>query len=184
MRRLQRAALLLNLVEEMRANGSWAGETHLQKAVYFLQDLLGVQADFEYVLYIHGPFSFDLRDELAGFCSDGLMTLEAHAPYGPRLQVADLGKALEAKFPRTLERYTRKIKFVAKAFADKGVIELEQMGTALHVTVKAGPGASVEERAKQLNRLKPHITVKQAEKALRQVGQLKQRVAPLIANHS
>ncbi len=184
MRSLPRAALLLNLVEKMRANGSWSGETHLQKAVYFLQDLLGVQADFGYVLYIHGPFSFDLRDELAGLCSDGLMTLEAHAPYGPRLQVTDLGKALEAKFPKTLERYTRKIKFVAEAFADKGVTELEQMGTALHVTAKARPGASVEERAKQLNRLKPHITVKQAEKVLRQVGKLKIRAARLTANQS
>jgi len=184
MRRLQRAALLLKLAEELRAKGSWCGETHLQKAAYFLQELLQVQAGFQYVLYIFGPFSFDLRDELASLCSDGLMTLEAHAPYGPRLQVTDLGKALETKFPKTLGRYSRHIEFVAEAFADKGVIELERLATALRVTVKAKPGASVEQRANQLNRLKPHITIKQAEKALRQVGQLKKRVAPLIANHS
>src|SRR6266545_4036200 len=69
MKRLQRAALLTELVEQMRAHDSWCGETHLQKATYFLQELLDVEMDYDFVLYKHGPFSFDLRDELGGFVS-------------------------------------------------------------------------------------------------------------------
>ena len=64
MNRLQRAAVLLTLLEQLQARGSWCGETHVQKSVYFLQDLLQVPLGFEFVLYKHGPYSFDLNDEI------------------------------------------------------------------------------------------------------------------------
>lgn len=60
MERLNRAAVLLNLVETLRSKGSWASETHFQKAAYFLQELLRVPLEFEFILYKHGPFSFGL----------------------------------------------------------------------------------------------------------------------------
>jgi hypothetical protein len=63
MERLQRASILLTLNEELRRAGSWAGETHMQKATYFLQELTRIPLEFDFVLYKHGPFSFDLRDE-------------------------------------------------------------------------------------------------------------------------
>ncbi|MCL6557372.1 MAG: hypothetical protein K6U74_00970, partial [Firmicutes bacterium] len=61
---LKRKALLLSLVKAMESQGSWCGETHIQKCSYFLQAMLGVPLGFEFILYKHGPFSFDLRDEL------------------------------------------------------------------------------------------------------------------------
>src|SRR6266508_496167 len=79
MKRLQRAALLTELVEQMRAHDSWCGETHLQKATYFLQELLDVEMDYDFVLYKHGPFSFDLRDELGDFVSDKLIRYQPQA---------------------------------------------------------------------------------------------------------
>lgn len=32
------------------AHSGWCGETHLQKAIYFLQTLLNVPTDFDYIL--------------------------------------------------------------------------------------------------------------------------------------
>ncbi len=60
MNRLQRAAVLLTLLDALKQRGSWCGETHLQKSVYILQELFGVQLGFTFVLYRHGPYSFDL----------------------------------------------------------------------------------------------------------------------------
>ena len=40
LKRMQRDAVLLSLMNEMRAKGSWCGETHVQKSAYFLQELL------------------------------------------------------------------------------------------------------------------------------------------------
>ena len=51
MKKLQRDAVLLSLINEMKARGSWCGETHIQKATYFLQELLGVPMNFEFILY-------------------------------------------------------------------------------------------------------------------------------------
>ena len=57
-------ALLAELIEKLQENGSWCGETHVQKCAYFLEDLLGVPVGCEFVLYKHGPYSFDLHDAL------------------------------------------------------------------------------------------------------------------------
>ena len=46
MNRLQRAAILLTLLDALRQRGSWCGETHLQKSVYFLEEMCGVPLGF------------------------------------------------------------------------------------------------------------------------------------------
>ena len=79
MKRSQRAALLTLLNREMLRRGSWCGETHLQKATLFLQDLMGVDSGFEFILYRHGPFSFDLRYELSSMQADNLLELYGEA---------------------------------------------------------------------------------------------------------
>jgi len=50
MDRLPKAAILTRLARELRASGSWCGETHMQKAVYLLQDLLDVPTERSRVL--------------------------------------------------------------------------------------------------------------------------------------
>lgn len=85
MNRLKKDALLCELADQLRHSGSWCGETHVQKATYFLQELRRVPLEFEFVLYRHGPFSFDLRDELTAMRADGFLDLSERGPYGPSL---------------------------------------------------------------------------------------------------
>jgi len=42
----------------------------------FLQDLMRVPLELEFILYKHGPFSFDLRSELTSLRADELVKLE------------------------------------------------------------------------------------------------------------
>ena len=44
---MAKRALLVSLVEKMKNGGSWCGETHVQKCVYFLQQLLKVPMNFK-----------------------------------------------------------------------------------------------------------------------------------------
>jgi hypothetical protein len=37
MKRLQRESVIIQLAEQLRAHGSWRGETNIQKATYFLE---------------------------------------------------------------------------------------------------------------------------------------------------
>jgi len=176
MTQVQRQAVLLALIRDLRAVGSWCGETHMQKAVYFLQSLRRVPLGFTFVLYKHGPFSFDLRDELTSMVADGFLELRAQWPYGPSLYPTDISEELRRSFPRTLHKYEIDIEFVSEVLGDRNVNELEKLATALYVYSEYA-NDSQQKRARILHQLKPHIPVQDALDAVRQVEGLAQSSA-------
>jgi hypothetical protein len=169
MERLQRASILLKLNEELRKSGSWAGETHMQKTAFFLQDLFEVPLGFEFVLYKHGPFSFDLRDELTFMRAQGFLQLEPQYPYGPSLISGAKGELLSTAFRQAVEQYTAVIRFVALKLGVKTVAELERTGTALYIRLRE---PRVPDIAQRLTALKPHIALPDARAAASEVEQI------------
>jgi hypothetical protein len=172
MNRLKKAALLTQLIQGLREHGSWCGETHVQKATFFLQELMYVPMEFEFILYKHGPFSFDLRDELTALRADELIRLEPQWPYGPRIVSTSRGENLRKIFPKTLNKYNARIYFVAEKLAHKGVAELECLTTAFYITKRASSSASVDDGAEQLTQLKPHISLESARDAIEGVDRI------------
>jgi hypothetical protein len=169
MDRLQRAAILTELMDQLRSNGSWCGETHVQKGTYFLQEVLGVQTGFEYVLYKHGPYSFDLTADLTALRADFLMEFNHRSPgYGPGLVPTPTSAELRTRYPRTLEAHSRQIKFIATAFGARGVADLEKLATALFVTRELGAAADISKRASRIHELKPHVSAAEAMLALKE----------------
>lgn len=152
-------AVLLGLLEELKKKGSWCGETHIQKAIFSLQELFDTELGFEFLLYKHGPFSFDLRDKLTELRADGLIGLEMQPyPYGPSLVLTDEGYKFLSQFPKTLQKVKEPLEFVGRNLGSKKVEELERLATALYVT-KTEPefAKNVEACAKRIMELKPHI---------------------------
>jgi uncharacterized protein YwgA len=174
MNRLQRAAVLVRLVDRLREQGSWCGETHIQKATYFLQEFLHTPTELEFILYKHGPFSFDLRDELTSLRADGILELEPQAPpYGPKFTTTQTGAELLMRSPRTLAQYERAIEFVARSLGGKDVADLERLATALYVTRERASGSATE-RAQLLHELKPHVPIRSAQDAILELDRLAQ----------
>jgi uncharacterized protein YwgA len=169
MDRLKRAAVLTRLIERLRTHGSWCGETHVQKSAFFLQDLMKVPLEFDFILYKHGPFSFDLRDDLTGLRADELIRLEPQWPYGPQIMSTDRSEHIQRIFSKTLDKYDGRISFIAEKLGYKGVADLEQLATALFVTQREEANASVAERSKKLTALKPHISAESARAAVEEV---------------
>jgi len=166
MDRLRKAAVLMELVNQMSDRGSWCGETHLQKAVFFLQHLLEVPLGFSFVLYKHGPFSFDLREELASMRADGLVELEPQQePYGPKFVRTLRGERLCDRYPKTLGEFKGHIGFVADKLGDKGATELERLGSALYMMRKHSE-LDDESLAERINKFKPHVSTERAKGAL------------------
>jgi uncharacterized protein YwgA len=171
MKRLQRDAVLLSLIKEMRARGSWCGETHIQKATYFLQELLGVPMGFEFILYKHGPFSFDLSDEITAMRADALLQYQTRDPYGPSLFPTEESQEFLLQYPKTLKNYAKEIQFVAEKIGTLGVAELERLATALYVTFNEnGQRISREDR---ITELKPHIKIEEAREAVKNVDTIR-----------
>ena len=169
MERLQRANILLALNEELRKARSWTGETHMQKATYFLQHLMDVPLNFEFILYKHGPFSFDLRDELTAMRAQGFLRLEPQYPYGPVVTMGERGELLKNAYKNATDKYLPRIRFVSRKLGDRTVSGLERIATALYVTLND----SVQgDRVKLLTTLKPHIPLHDAELAVSEIDKI------------
>ena len=169
MKPFEQAAVVLSLAEALKARGGWGGETHVQKSVYFLQELLGVPTDFEFILFKHGPFSFDLRSALTMMEAEELIAWEPRRPYGPTLVRGRDADYLDRHFGLVGERHSREIDFVADKLRDKGVRELEKLATALFVAREVDDASK---RAARIVELKPHISLTEALDAVQTVSDL------------
>jgi uncharacterized protein YwgA len=172
MNRVQRAAIVTRLARKMREKGSWCGETHLQKALYLAQELLAVPTGFDFILYKHGPFSFDLRDELTALRADRLLKVEPQQrPFGPRLATTKRSAEIESLLPKTMGALEKRLDFIADKLQGKGVADLERLATALYVIKQYDSCTTIGDRAAKLNELKPHVSLSDAQSALEQISE-------------
>jgi uncharacterized protein YwgA len=160
MNSLAQEAIIVGLARRLQEHGSWCGETHIQKSAYLASELLRIPFGFDFILYKHGPFSFELREEIDDMRVDGLLERVSQGPrYGPRLLVSDRGHAFEGRFERTMQRYEKALDWIAEQVKDRGVLELERLATALWVTrQQRDKPASAKRRANELVLLKPHVS--------------------------
>ena len=154
MERLQKAAILTELADQLRREGSWCGHTHMQKATYFLQELLGVPTGYEFILYKHGPYSFELSEEMTGIRADYLIEFDHKSPsYGPGLAPTRTSAELRSRIPcHPVETRPRDRVRRAHSVA-KGVTELEKLATGIHVTREDASANGVEERSRRTRRV-------------------------------
>jgi hypothetical protein len=170
MENLERDVVIAELVEKLREHGSWCGETHVQKAMYFVQDLTDVPSGFEFILYKHGPFSFDLRDEITAMRADLLLELEVRSPnYGPSLKTTETARRWCRRHQDSVNRARPAVEFVAAHFGERNVADLERLGTALYVLRKLGDARDPGELARHIVELKPHVELSQAREAVETV---------------
>jgi uncharacterized protein YwgA len=174
MDRLKRTVLLTALADNLRKKGSWCGETHLQKATYFLQELQKVPVGYEFILYKHGPFSFELRDDLTAMRADGLFDLVPQWPYGPTLTPTQKSKRLRQEYSKTLQKYGKRLNFVCDQLGKQNVSDLEKLATALYIRLEAS-AKSETQRARYLHSLKPHVSLDDSLQAVKTVDGIVKR---------
>jgi hypothetical protein len=171
MNHIERAATLAELAENLRAHGSWCGETHLQKAVFFLETLFAVPLGFDFVIYKHGPFSFELRDELTALRAENVLDIQAQPPpYRPSLILTPLGERLRRQCQSAIAPHQSAIDAVAARLGCKGVAELEKLATALFVRCREE--VSGDAGVERLCSLKPHIPRDEAATAFAHVDEM------------
>ncbi|MFP3940557.1 MAG: hypothetical protein ACLF0P_09650 [Thermoanaerobaculia bacterium] len=166
----ERDVVIAQLVNGLRQRGSWCGATHVQKAMYFLQHLADVPTELDFILYKHGPYSFDLRDELTAMRADLLLEREILSPeYGPSLKVTENGERWCRRHADAVKRIEPAVEFVAERFRDRRVVELERLGTALYVIRKHPNETDPQRLAVLVVDLKPHIDPVEARDAVEEV---------------
>jgi len=166
---LAESAVLCSLRDALEARGSWCGETHLQKAAYLLKVATGVPLSAHFVLYKHGPFSFDLRDSLTDMRVRGMFRLEPQPyPYGPRIAAGRRSDAMQEWFADQVEAFRPAVEAVADLVDGKGVGALESLSTAL-LLLRDDPAADDHSLVAQLRAVKPHIGPEEAKAAFDEI---------------
>ena len=170
----ERRTLVSTLVKKMREKDSWAGETHIQKCVLFLQELTNIPLCYEFVLYKHGPYSFNLRNELAEMRASLYLEVEPRTGYGPSFTLGPWGeKAVEKP-----HNYSPAVEFVCDEISTRDVRSLERISTAFFI--QSAPDnlkLSGAEVAKRVNELKPHISVEEAQVAVNEVTGIRHKLS-------
>lgn len=182
MTQLEKGLILTELADRLIERGSWCGHTHLQKSAYFLQELLGVDLGVEFMLYKHGPYSFDLEEVILWCQTKFLLEKEYRAEgYGPRLKPTATSQEHRTRFSRLFEKITNEMDFVAERLGSKGGIELERLATAMHVTRELSDHSTIQQRAERLHAYKPHVSEHEAMDAVREFDRLAADATAFVA---
>lgn len=171
MNELQRSAILLSLIENLKTRGSWCGETHIQKATYLLQELMEVPLGFNFILYKYGPYSFDLSEHIVSMRADSLIRLISNYPYGPTLAPGELVEQVKGRCLKTLGKFEAQVAFAANQLGEKRVADLEALSTALYIYLNESE-TSPEGRIERLKKIKPHIDTDLATSATKDLDDL------------
>lgn len=132
-----------------------------------------VPFESEFVLYKHGPFSFDLSKSIVHMRGRGLLLTEVNPGYGPSFSIKEtLWRALDRTASNIFAQYEASISQICEILAPKNVAELERLATAVYVS-EILPNSSKEEKARELVRLKPHILPDLAKRAFEEASLLR-----------
>jgi hypothetical protein len=168
MNRLECDGVIIALIDSLAKHRSWCGETHIQKSAYFLSRLEEDSVCFGFILYKHGPFSFELRDELTALRARSFLQLETTFPWGSRYRSTDAGEILRAISATFVTKRQTAINFVAEKLAGYGVATLERLTTALYFSDEDNR----QSRIKRIRTAKPHITAELADAAITEVDKI------------
>lgn len=175
-------SLVLRAMSRMWAHDSWCGETHIQKNMFFLQELVGIPFQWSFVLYKYGPFSFDLAYLIGEIHGYSLVKLVPQWGFRPKIEVTELGTEFYRDQDEAHSKFDKKIEFVTRELGAKNVDELERLSTGLYVSLdEIYKNEAVQARGKRLTELKPHIELPDANFAIEQVDDLISRARTVLS---
>ena len=168
---LQRQSMIADLITKLHAAGGWCGEIHVQKAAYMAQELYRADLGFDFVLYHHGPYSFDLHNAIGVMHAREFLDMQTKStPHDPTLVLTKRGEYLRDHFQEINGRFAEQISRAAAHFGNRTVAQLEHLTTAHYVTYENGmEGKCVQDRAQRVHELKSHISVAEAMAAVKSI---------------
>ena len=170
--------LLLTVIESLHQHGSWTGKTHVQKAMFLLHAAKSMKVPFGFVLYKHGPYSFDIENELAVMKTYAAITSEpALEGYGVIICPGENASWPKERAPLAPEEESA-VERVCAFVRQKNVLQLEKIATAAWIRTQEGIQDS-QRVAARLHELKPHVSLDDALQADSELITISERRATL-----
>ncbi|HET6884435.1 MAG TPA: hypothetical protein VFI31_30055 [Pirellulales bacterium] len=157
----KRHSFILAVIDALHDHGSWTGKTHVQKALSLLHDAGEVEVPFKFVLYKHGPYSFDVEEELEQVQSYGAVAIDTNVRgYGVVLHSGKMANYAREAAPLSADEQAA-IERVCAFVGQKNVVELERLATAAWIRRREKLDTT-EKVVGRLRKLKPHVTAAEA----------------------
>jgi len=163
-------ALILGVIEGLNRHGSWTGKTHVQKAMALLNAKADIALPFQFVLYKHGPYSFDIEEELEQMKGYAAVVSESVPGYGVMLRAGEMAGFVKRQAPLS-DQEKEAIERVSAFVGGGNVIELERIATAAWIRTREKI-QDADRVVARLHELKPHVSMQEAAAAARRVALL------------
>lgn len=167
-------ALVLTIIERLLNHGSKAGKTHVQKAMFLVQmtqmQNFSSAEPFKFVLYKHGPYSFDLESTMEDMFVYDAIHSEIMINHGIALIPSGNADFLKKVAPLNSEEKEAS-EDVCRFIGKSDVRQLEKWATVVWIRCAEGVKES-ESIARRLHALKPHVSIEDAIVANNEVNKL------------
>jgi hypothetical protein len=160
---MKEAAIVVSLIDSLKEKGTVCSEPQVQKAVFFLRDLVSVPLETSFSIYLNGPYSFGLHRLLNGLRSEDFVSLHSRdsaASWEP----GERYPLLRKRFEKMIGEYRPQLNFVTDKVASLDVLALERLSSVLYITRHSG--MEPEHRAEGLCKLQRGVSKDAAASAI------------------
>lgn len=170
----EKYGLIVELADRLEKKGYNLGKTALQKHVYFLQTLFGVDAGYEFTLYTYGPFSsellsdLDVVDQMGGVNAEYDKSVSGYRIH-PGANASDIRKFASS----FIESTSKSLDKVVTEFGALNARDLELRATIVYAEREASHTSKRVEQddlVKTVRELKPHFSEGTVRLAVQQLS--------------
>lgn len=164
---VDRYALIAEIVRRFNSTQDRLGKTALQKVIFLLQRVFGVEVDYSYTLYTYGPFCSDVaRDLDVVNAIDGVKILPVGNGGGFEIVPGPLNAEVCGMSASFLRDTSTALDKVVEDFGGLTAKELELRSTLVYLSK---PGLSTGDLVQQVHDIKPHFSPEAIKTALLQL---------------
>lgn len=156
-----RYGLIAHLADRLEGRSPWFGKTAVQKLVYLLQEVHGVDLGYKFSLYTYGPFSKELASDLDFVHAiEGVSVDYDEEVGGYRISPGVENVEIQSKAQEFLESYEDAIGTVSREFGPLQAKQLELLATLIYVDSdfrEKGEEVDFDELVEKVKGIKPHF---------------------------
>jgi len=161
---LKRMVAILQLLKKVNRS---VGKTFIQKAIYFLQEGLHEDMDYNYKLHFYGPYSQKLANDINILEDLGLISVDFDPDkYGYSITITQDGIAFLNKLRPKYGIDENKLEKVLNIIGEELVKGMELLGTVLYFVKLTNDENKIK---KAVNSVKPHFSDREIEEALKRL---------------
>ncbi|NLA11544.1 MAG: SocA family protein [Firmicutes bacterium] len=129
-----RYGLVVELTARMQAASQQFGKTAMQKMIYLLQAVYGVDCGYDFSFYTYGPYCVDLSRDLKIIEHHGGLELNFvnSGTWGYSIKPGDKSFHFREKAANTIRQHSAKLDAVIEEFGNYNAKELELRSTIIY----------------------------------------------------